>query len=193
VKLVGVLAVFIGLYIAIEWGILGKSVVASAAQLGASATTGGAVSGQAPPPPSLFGVTGTFSGFGELYNSTVAGADQAGLTANGGGKLAHDFNYGALGGQPVTLPAGTFTYLGNTTGAWGNLLAFRTANGGVIELPHLENLPALVVGQNYGGAQIGTVGRGPYSSTFWSNPHLAVIADNAGLGYLNSLLIGRAN
>lgn len=142
------------------------------------------------PPPSLFGETGPFTGFGEAFSSEVARLDQAGLTAFGGGSLAHDYDYGSPPGSKISLPlGGTYTYLGNQTGKWGNLLGFKAPNGGFIELAHVENLQNLppVRGTIQGGTVIGTVGKGPYDSSVWSGPHMAVITDILGADWLQNI------
>jgi hypothetical protein len=150
------------------------------------------------PTAAMFGVQAPNLAYGESYGN-IAQVDQEGLKAFGGGAFAHDFDYSGpnVAGQAIHLPAGTYEYLGDQVGGWGNLLGFRPVDpqthqpiaGDTLEFAHVENLAQLVQGQDYpSGAVIGTVGKGPYSSQYWTGPHLAVIVDQGGLAWLEAPL-----
>jgi hypothetical protein len=148
------------------------------------------------PSAGMFGVQAPNLAYGESYGN-IAQVDQQGLRAFGGGAFAHDFNWSGpnVAGQAIHLPAGTYEYLGDQVGGWGNLLGFRPVDpqthqpiaGDTVEFTHVENLAQLVQGQDYqGGMVIGTVGKGPYDPNFWTGPHLGVIVDQGGLAWLEA-------
>lgn len=206
-KFVALTLLLAGIYAIYEIGLKGRSLGSISAQSGdtAGATqgvqgtsgnyyglpTGTGSSPNGIPPSTLFTrIAGALTGFGENVSAQVANADAAGLKAKGGGSLWHDLNFGTIpAGTAVYLPwPGSYTYLGNSQGLWGNLLYFRTPNGGVVGFPHLQNIPSLVVGQTVpGGSQIGVVGNLGAPNAFWSGPHLAVILDNLAAAYFNGL------
>lgn len=202
---VAAILILVGLYVLVEWGILGKSpllTVSKTADAAAGAAGGGSPGGTssgAPLPSSLFGFSGIFSGFGERLSALVANADPAGLKAFGSSStFAHDMDYAVAAGTPVKLPGaasdGCYTYLGNQQGGWGNLLGFRTPNGGVMEFAHFSSVPALEPGVCYpGGTGIGLSGGRPGidvpDSRYSTGPHVAVIVDQTALGWLNRILL----
>jgi hypothetical protein len=195
----GVLLVFVGLYVLIEWGLLGKSPIADASMKSQAISAGNLPAAATGPISGSLFVPGSapFSGFGESLGSLIAKADQAGLSFFHGGSLAHDMDYAIPAGTPVALPTGPgcYTYLGNQTGGWGNLLGFSTPNGGVIEFAHFSQVASLVKGTCYaGGTPIGASGGRPGvdvpNPAYSSGPHLAVIVDNSAYAWLNKLMFG---
>lgn len=153
------------------------------------------------PPSQLFGLPAGLSlALGETDTTptptgiSIAQADQLGLnlaTARAGlspSTLAHDLDYAATAGTTARLPPlGTYKFLGNDPGGWGNLYQFETPNGGIIEYAHDTNMAPFVVGQSYpGGMYVGQSGN-PAGTGYGTGPHQAIITDTKGYAWLQSI------
>jgi hypothetical protein len=151
------------------------------------------------PSPGLFGIQPTGEVLGENLPGVAAG-DQSALSAAGGGQFAHDYDYMLPVGTPVYAPPGQY-HVEQTPSPEGRAIALRAMTNGVdapsdptILLYHLTADPlatqtgATIEGRPYLGLSDYPQGADELGPHTPANGHVAVIVDQAGDAWLQSLM-----